>query len=377
MNENSADVLVLNSIVKSFGTESRPALDEVFLSVKEGTIHAIVGENAAGKTTLVRIIAGLERPDTGTILFNGDKLNLITPKSAHHFGIEIVEQEFRVAEDLTVSENIFLGNEPGKSVFINKKFLHEYTRSLAHSYGISINPEEYGRNLLVGEKQIVEILRALARVPKILILDEPTSVLNETEVERLLATVSDLRARGKTVIYVSHKLREVKKIADYVTVLRRGKVAGTISKSEFDENKLVGMMTGEDHRVLEIHRAKPSGSLLKIVDLSTADSSISGLSLEIRTGEILGIAGIKGNGQEPLLETIIGLNKIKSGTIYLLGEDVTGYGTGEMRDLGVAYVPSDRYIKGSCKELAIFDHMVPYQLNRTNQKACRGETYRK
>jgi simple sugar transport system ATP-binding protein len=327
------------------------ANDDVNLSVQAGEVHAIVGENGAGKSTLMKILYGMQPPDEGTIRVNGAEVRFRSPKDAIAVGIGMVHQHFMLADNLTVAENVILGAEPTRGGRLDMGAAKARIAELAASYGMEIDPDELVEALTVGERQRVEILKVLYRGARILILDEPTAVLVPQEVDELFASLADLKAEGVTVLFISHKLDEVLAVADAITVIRAGRTVGSVLPSEVTAGTLAEMMVGS-----ELPKPEVSGSTVTdVVELAlegvTVDGSdgrplISDVSLRVRRGEIVGIAGVEGNGQTELVEAIMGLHQLGAGRVELAGEDLASWSTRERRHRGIGWIPADRHRNG-------------------------------
>ncbi|HZS77326.1 MAG TPA: ABC transporter ATP-binding protein [Ktedonobacteraceae bacterium] len=331
--------------------------DHVNLRVRKGEIHALVGENGAGKSTLMNILYGLIQPDSGEIYINGKLAHIHGPREAIRLGIGMVHQHFMLIPPLTVTENIVLGHEPGNvaSVYDIKK-AREAVVKLSQQYGLPIDPDARVEKLSVGMQQRVEILKVLYRAADILIMDEPTAVLRPQEVDELFGVIRGLVAQGKTVIFITHKLREVLELSDNVTVLRRGKNVGTLVTKETNQAEIARMMVGREV-LLRVNKtpARPGPVVLHVEDLH-ADSdrgleALHGVSFEVRAGEILGIAGVEGNGQSELIQALTGMRKITGGKVTLTrvkdGEpgqtyDLTSMDARQERLIGLAHIPEDR-----------------------------------
>ena len=332
------------------------ANDGVDLELQEGQIHALVGENGAGKSTLMRVLYGLYPPDAGRILVRGAPARIASPRDAIALGIGMVHQHFVLVDRFTVAENIVLGSEGGAVLDLDGA--GERIRDLAESYGFYVNPDSLVEDLSVGEEQRVEILKALYRGVDLLILDEPTAVLTPSETDQLFQNLRKLRADGKTVVFISHKLDEVLKIADRITVLRRGKVVGETAPSETSKEELAEMMVG---RPVLFRLEKPDveiGEPVLVLEGVHAGGRVRGVDLQVRGGEIVGVAGVEGNGQRELAEALIGLRRPTGGRVLLDGQDVTGLRVTEMRSRGIAYVPEDRHDRGLVLEMTVWENSI-------------------
>ncbi|MDJ0952957.1 MAG: ABC transporter ATP-binding protein [Acidimicrobiia bacterium] len=337
------------------------ANDNVDFQLRKGEVHALLGENGAGKSTLCSILAGLYRPDAGEFLFEGQPTVFKTPKDALAAGVGMVYQHFRLVSNLTVAENLALGH-PKLGVNISQAELEEDARQLGEEYGLPVDPAARIWQLSVGEQQRVEILKLLYRQAKILILDEPTAVLTPQEAQQLFKTMRQLAAEGRSVIFVSHKLHEVKQVSDRVTVLRDGTTVGGADTADAEPRDLARMMVGRDLE-LPTRDANPDiGEATLIVDdLRVAGDrgleAVQGVSFEVHSGEVLGISGVSGNGQRELAYGIVGLRTPTSGTVTLDGEDVTAMNVADKIDRGVAYVPQSRLGMGLAPGLTTEDNL--------------------
>ena len=350
----SPPLIALEAITKRFpGVVANESVD---LQLDAGEIHALVGENGAGKSTLMRVLYGLYPPDEGRILVKGEETKIASPRDAIATGIGMVHQHFVLVDRFTVTENIVLGTEGGP--LVDYEAAGERVADLAKSYGFQIDPSSVLEDLSVGQQQRVEIMKALYRGVQVLILDEPTAVLTPNETEELFENLRNLRADGKSIIFISHKLNEVLDVADRITVLRRGKVVGETTPADTTKEKLAEMMVG---RQVLFRLKKPEVQLGEPV-LDVANLNVSGyvndVTLQVRGGEILGIAGVEGNGQRELAEAIIGLRKPASGRVSVAGRDVTGRSVADVRRAGVAYVPEDRHARGLVLDMTLWENAV-------------------
>lgn len=328
------------------------ANDNISLEIRKGEVFAIVGENGAGKTTLMNIIYGLYTPNRGEIYINGKKVIHNSPKKAIELGIGMVHQHFMLVPIFSVYENIILGNEFIKNGFVldRKKGIEE-VKKISEQYGLKVDPTEIVGNLPVGIQQRVEILKVLFRGAEILILDEPTAVLTPQETKELFETIKALKKDNKTIIFISHKLKEVLEIADRICVLKNGKVMGIKNKEETNERELARLMVGRDV-VLEVPKKEkePGEVILEVKDLVIMSDkgipAIKGINFKLRRSEILGIAGVEGNGQKELVEALNGLRPIYSGKIFIKGKEITNFDPWFFRKNGFAYIPEDRRVRG-------------------------------
>ena len=364
----SKEILRMEGITKIY-SNGFMANKDVSFSINSGEIHALIGENGAGKTTLMKILFGLEVCQSGTIYMNGEPTKIMNPLDAIAKGVGMVHQHFMQMPDLTVAENIILGIEPGRYGLYNGKKAVEMTLEASAKYRLDVNPNDLIRNISVGQKQKVELLKALIRGAKILILDEPTAVLTPQETRKLFEQLSFLKESGYAVVFISHKLEEIMEICDRVTVLRHGRVAGYGEIKDLDELKLSNMIVGRDV-VLEIEksRAERGASILRVEHLNYLDDNgkavISGLSMGIRSGEIVGIAGVEGNGQTELSEIITGMRRATEGPVSINGSEISHRSIRKIRDLGVAHISEDRMKYGCAAELSIRDNIASVYLDR-------------
>jgi simple sugar transport system ATP-binding protein len=341
------------------------ANDGIDLDVRPGEIHALLGENGAGKSTLMNILYGLAEPDEGEILIDGERVTIHSPSDAIDRGISMVHQHFMLVPVLSVAENILLGDEPmANPIFLDRGAAHVRIRNLGHQFGFEIDPDARVGSLSVGWQQRVEILKALYRNANILVLDEPTAVLTPQETREIFAVLRQLtRELGTSVIFISHKLYEVLDIADRITVIRRGKVVGSRVPSETDEEDLAELMVGRDVQLtVDRGESKPAEVMLRADALKVADDRghevVHGVSFDVRAGEIFGIAGVAGNGQDELVEAIMGLRKKTAGRITLGERDVTSASPRDLHEHGVGFVPADRHRFGLVLSFPITDNVV-------------------
>jgi general nucleoside transport system ATP-binding protein len=347
--------------VKTFG-ELR-ANDGVDLAVDWGKVHALLGENGAGKSTLMNVVYGLLRPDAGEIVFDGRPIEIRGPQDAIGLGIGMVHQHFMLIPPLTVTENIVLGHEIATAGVTDMERAKRAVRDLSKRFGLQVNPEERIADLSVGLEQRVEILKALYRGARLLILDEPTAVLTPQEIEGLFQIVRALVADGNAVIFITHKLAEVMEIADEITVMRRGRVVATTTPSESSPADLARMMVGRPVLLrVEKKPSQPGPSVLAVEDLLVLDDrrqvAVDHLSLDVRAGEILGVAGVEGNGQNELIEAIVGLRPARAGRIRLEGHDISHATTRSRLHDGLGLIPPDRHRMGVVLELSVADNLV-------------------
>lgn len=352
-------IVEMQSITKRFG--DLIANDHVNFHLHKGEVHALLGENGAGKTTLMRILYGLYHPDSGVIKVKEQPVLIHSPKDAIQLGIGMVTQHFALVPPLTVAENVVLGYQNG--FVLHQSQIEESVADAAHRFGLEINPKAIIRHLSVGQRQRVEILKALYRNAEILILDEPTAVLIPQEVEALFETLNRLKQEGLSVIFISHKLHEVTQITDRVTVLRDGKVVGTVNTADVTQKELAAMMVGRETFGVSRPDAAESAQnpALEVVSLCANDDKhlpvLKNVSLTVYEGEILGIAGVGGNGQKELAETICGVRQPTAGKVLVEGQDVTGKLPSELTKAGLGRIPEDRH-EGMVVHLTVTENLV-------------------
>jgi len=339
------------------------ANDNVDFAVQEGEIHALVGENGAGKTTLMNVLFGLYIAEAGSIQIRGQPVRIRKNADAIALGVGMVHQSFKLVPSFTIAENITLGAEPRKGIFVDREAVRDSVLAISERFGLKVDPEARVQDLPVGVQQRVEILKALYREADVLILDEPTAVLTPQETDELFGVVRSLVAGGKTVIFITHKLREVLEISDRVTVMRDGAVVGTKDTKDTDVAELARMMVGRDVLLrVEKDHAEPGEIVLRVDSLRARDDrhlmSVKGVSLEVRAGEILGVAGVMGNGQRELVEAIVGLRPAAGGTIHISGKEITSLSVRERRESGMSCVPEDRYVRGLALPATLQDNLV-------------------
>jgi len=338
--------------------------DAVNFSVEQGEIHALVGENGAGKTTLMRILYGMETADEGVIILRGKQVQIPNPKAAIALGIGMVHQHFQLIPSLTVAENVVLNLEPRRGGFFIKKAAVRTVRELSERFGLNIDPLAHITELSVGEQQRVEILKLLYRKAELIILDEPTAVLTPQETHDLFEVLRRFKAEGRTIIFITHKLGEVLEISQRVTVLRRGRVSGVLETANTNEIELVQLMVG--HEIIPTIKeqiAQASQEVVLAVDnLEVEDDrgfkAVDGVSFEVRRGEIVGIAGVEGNGQRELIEALAGLRSVSHGTIRLDGVDITYVPNRARRENGLAVIPADRSVEGLSLSSTIAENLI-------------------
>nr|WP_285846565.1 ABC transporter ATP-binding protein [Priestia koreensis] len=327
------------------------ANDNITLQVQKGEIHALLGENGAGKSTLMNVLFGLYQPEKGEIKVRGEEVKITNPNVANGLGIGMVHQHFMLVEKFTVTENIILGSEPTKAGKIQIKESAQKIEALSKQYGLSVDPYAKIEDISVGMQQRVEILKTLYRGADILIFDEPTAVLTPQEIQELIQIMKNLIKEGKSIILITHKLKEIMSVCDRCTVIRKGKGIGTVTVADTNADELASLMVGREvHFKTTKKDAVPQGIVLDIHDLVVEDSrgvsAVNGLNLEVRSGEIVGIAGVEGNGQTELIEAITGLRKAKSGSVKLKDLDLTPLSTRKITEAGVGHIPQDRHKHG-------------------------------
>jgi simple sugar transport system ATP-binding protein len=354
-------ILELVGITKRF--PGIVANDDVSFDLRRGEVHALLGENGAGKTTLMNVLYGLYDPDEGEIRVKGERVSFPSPRAAIDHGIGMVHQHFMLIPVMTVAENIVLGTEPSeRGIFLDYDSARSRVQDLAGSFGFAVDPDARIQDISVGQQQRVEILKAIYRGADILILDEPTAVLTPQEAQELFGILKSLVREGMSIIFISHKLNEVLDIADRVTVLRRGKVVETLPAAGATEETLAKLMVGREV-LLRVEKGPPSpgAALLRVDGLTVRDDrgveKVRDVSLEVREGEIVGIAGVDGNGQAELIDAITGLRKPESGTIELAGEDVTGESVRDHFDDGLGHIPQDRQRRGLVLDFSIAENL--------------------
>ena len=355
-------ILELRGITKAF--PGVLANDHINLQLEEGGILALLGENGAGKTTLMNILYGLYKPDEGEILIRGEKVEIHGPNDAIARGIGMVHQHFMLIPVMTVTENVMLGVEPTRNgIILDKAKVAARVREISEQYNLEVDPDTYIKDLPVGIQQRVEIIKVLYRNADILILDEPTAVLTPQEVESLFKILKTLIAKGKSIIFITHKLKEVMAIADRITVLRTGRTVGSVLPKEVNPEKLATMMVGRDvNLVVHKNPAQPKEVALEVKDLFVRDErknlTVEGISFDVRKGEVLGIAGVQGNGQTELVYALTGLLPFESGEIRLLGKVMHHASPRQILEQGVAHVPEDRQKHGLIMNFPLYDNFV-------------------
>ncbi|MBC8569689.1 ABC transporter ATP-binding protein [Oscillospiraceae bacterium NSJ-54] len=366
----------MRDISKYYGNVA--ANSHVNFSVQKGEIHSLLGENGAGKTTLMKILYGMTQPDSGTISVGGKKVRIRNPKDAINLGIGMVHQHFMLAAPLTVAENIVLGYEPKKGMFFDFEGAVKEIEALSEQYGLKIDPRAKIQDIPVGQKQRVEIIKALYRKSDLIILDEPTAVLTALEVQELFGVLKGLKEAGKTIIIITHKLKEIMQVSDRVTILRSGEFVCTKNTADTNPNELAELMVGRKVHAMEesfggdVDESAPV--FLEVKDAVYKEHKVkklNGLSLKVRSGEILGICGVEGNGQTQLIETVTGIIKLRHGKVLVRGEEVKDPTPLRMLNLGVAHIPEDRASRGLIKDFPIRENTI-LGYHRRRQFSRRG-----
>ncbi|HHA7244413.1 TPA: ABC transporter ATP-binding protein [Streptococcus pneumoniae] len=355
------NVIEMRDITKVFG--GFVANDKINLHLRKGEIHALLGENGAGKSTLMNMLAGLLEPTSGEIAINGQVVNLDSPSKAASLGIGMVHQHFMLVEAFTVAENIILGSELTKNGVLDIAGASKEIKALSERYGLAVDPSAKVADISVGAQQRVEILKTLYRGADILIFDEPTAVLTPSEIDELMAIMKNLVKEGKSIILITHKLDEIRAVSDRVTVIRRGKSIETVEIAGATNADLAEMMVGRSVSFkTEKQASKPKEVVLSIKDLVVNENrgvpAVKNLSLDVRAGEIVGIAGIDGNGQSELIQAITGLRKVESGSIELKGDSIVGLHPRQITELSVGHVPEDRHRDGLILEMMISENIA-------------------
>lgn len=357
-----SQLLSMNGITKVY-PNGIVANEGVDFSIRKGEIHALVGENGAGKSTLMKILFGLEHPEEGEIILNGRQIQISSPNAAIDHGIGMVHQHFMLVPSLTVAENIVLGSEPKKGLYVNLKKAVAETKELSEKYNLIVDPSAKIRDLPVGIKQKVEILKALYRGAEVLILDEPTAVLTPQETKELFEELHLLKDQGNTIIFISHKLHEIKELCDRITIMRNGRSQGVFYVSDVSEAEISRLMVGRDV-ILKVEKdaAIPGDVILEVDKLTVVNDfgkkAVNEISFSVRKGEILGVAGVEGNGQGELVEIITGMKKIHFGEIRIRGNNIKPLSIKEIRNLGTCHIPEDRITYGVAESLDIEQNLL-------------------
>jgi simple sugar transport system ATP-binding protein len=354
-------ILELKGITKRF--PGVLANDHIDLTLQEGEIHALLGENGAGKSTLMNILYGLYQPTEGTIHVRGKEIDIHSPSDAINVGIGMVHQHFMLIPVFTVTENVMLGEESSRFGFLNRAEAAEKIREISEKYGLEVDPDSYVRDLPVGVQQRVEIIKLLYRQADILIFDEPTAVLTPQEADELFKIMHSLSEQGKSIIFITHKLREVLDVADQITVIRHGKVVGATKPQDADQSKLAEMMVGRPvDLVLEKSDSKPTDMVLDVKNLVVTNQlnqvAVDEINFQVYAGEVLGIAGVQGNGQTELVEAVTGLRPVEAGSIHLMGSDISNASPRKITELGSAHIPEDRQRAGLVLGFPVMDNLI-------------------
>ncbi|MGB5947312.1 ABC transporter ATP-binding protein [Paenisporosarcina sp.] len=367
-------VIEMLNIRKEFG--NFVANDNITLQLKKGEIHALLGENGAGKSTLMNILFGLYQPEGGEIRVRGQEVKITDPNVANNLGIGMVHQHFMLVEDFSVTENIILGSEPTKGGMISVKTAAKKVQELSELYNLNVDPYAKIQDISVGMQQRVEILKTLYRGAEILIFDEPTASLTPQEITELIQIMRRLIEEGKSIILITHKLKEIMDVSDRVTVIRKGKGIGTVITAETNPNDLASLMVGRQVEFKTVKgQANPSTNVLEVKDLVVTDyrgiEKVKGLNLHVRKGEIVGIAGIDGNGQSELIEAITGLRKVKSGQVFMNGQEITGHRPRKVTESGVGHIPQDRHKHGLVLDFSV-GHNIALQTYYSSPNSKNG-----
>lgn len=364
--EVSADAILKMENISKVYPNGIMANKGVNFSIANREIHGLVGENGAGKTTLMQILFGLNQPETGRVLLHGREIHIGSPSAAIAHGIGMVHQHFMLVPSLTVAENMVMGVEPRRGIRLDITEAVRTTEALSEKYNFRVDPRAVVRDLPVGIKQKVEILKALHRGASILILDEPTAVLTPQETDELFEELRHLKERGTTTIFISHKLREIKALCDRVTIMRAGSSQGVFNTEDISEQEISRLMVGRDV-ILKVEKrpAVPKESILDVENLAVVNrfrkNVVDGVSFSLHSGEILGIAGVEGNGQREVVEALTGLGGYASGRVRIAGQDIKKLSIRGIRDLGVSHIPEDRMTHGCAAELSIEMNLLAYK----------------
>lgn len=374
-------LLEMSGITKKYGALT--ANREVHFDLGKGEVHALVGENGAGKTTLMRILYGMEQPTSGSIRVNGKEVSFASPSQAMASGIGMVHQHFMLFPSFTIAENIVIGREPSKNggVF-DRNEAAKIAQELGEKYGMPVDPWKKAGECSLGMQQRVEILKVLYQGADIIILDEPSAVLTPLEVKELLVNIRELTKLGKSFILITHKLQEVMEVSDRITVLRDGVVTGTLNAKDTDVEHLSRLMVGRELVRMEKKPFHPGDAVLEIEGVSIQGSkeqtSLQNINLTVHAGEVIGVAGISGNGQSELIQAIAGLRPVKAGAIRLTGKDITKLSVREIRETGLAHIPEDRYMWGAAKDATVLDNgLMGHQHKLQNKGIISSRKVRK
>lgn len=358
---NQPYVIEMEGITKQFGEFK--ANDNIFLNLRKGEIHALLGENGAGKSTLMNILSGLLEPTEGTIKVNGEEVKIDSPNKANQLGIGMVHQHFMLVKKFTVTENIMLGKEVSNMGILDRKAAKKQIMELSSKYHLTVDPDARVEDITVGMEQRVEILKTLYRGAEILIFDEPTAVLTPQEIDELMIIMKKLTEEGKSIILITHKLKEIKAVADRCTIIRRGKSIDTVQVKDVSNQELADMMVGRSVSFKTVKKpANPTDLTLEIKDLVVKDSrnltAVDHLNLQLYAGEVLGIAGVDGNGQSELIQAISGLRPVESGTILLAGTDITNAKPRKITETGFGHIPEDRHKHGLVLDMRLEENIA-------------------
>ena len=359
-------IVEMKKIRKTFGEVQ--AVKKGEFNLKKSEIHSLIGENGAGKSTMMKMLYGMYGIDDGEIIIGGEKVENLSPKIAIEKGIGMVHQEFMLVDELTVLENVILGFEPRKGLTIDFDSARKNIQKYIDHYGMDVQLNKKINQISVGEAQRVEIIKTLTRGANIIILDEPTAVLTPQETQRLFEILQNLKNDGKSIVFISHKLNEIMQISDRISVMRQGEYMGTVDKKDTNQAELAKMMVGREVFLnIEKKQAHIGDTVLKIDNLWTSGekemSKIRGVSLEVKSGEIVGIAGIDGNGQSELIEAICGLRKVEKGSILLDGKNITNESVKKIRKAGLSHIPEDRNVRGLNRSMTIEENIVAAQIS--------------
>ncbi|AMC00019.1 heme ABC transporter ATP-binding protein [Aerococcus urinaehominis] len=358
----SENILEMRKITKRFGDFT--ANDAIDFDLKAGEIHALLGENGAGKSTLMSMLAGLIQPSSGDIFLKGQAVIIDSPKASQALGIGMVYQHFMLIDQFTVAENIMLGQELTQGLgYLDMDSINEAIQTLSHKYQLPVNGDDLVADISVGQQQRVEILKTLYRGADIIIFDEPTAVLTPQEIDQLMITMADLKAAGKSIIFISHKLDEIMKVADRITVIRRGQKIATLDRSQVDADSLAELMIGRSVNFhVQADRQDVGEPVLQVKDLHVKDNrklpAVKDVNLTIHAGEIVGLAGIEGNGQTELVEAITGLRRVDQGDFYLKGQSLKSASVRQLLAHKLSHIPEDRHQRGLQLSLSVADNMI-------------------
>jgi general nucleoside transport system ATP-binding protein len=354
-------VIEMNNIRKEF--PGIVANDNITLQVKQGEIHALLGENGAGKSTLMNVLFGLYQPERGEIKVRGEKVDITDPNKANDLGIGMVHQHFMLVQNFSVTENIILGSEPTTRGRIDLGKAEKHVQEISDRYGLKVDPKAKIEDISVGMQQRAEILKTLYRGAEILIFDEPTASLTPQEIKELIQIMNNLIDEGKSIILITHKLKEIMQVCDRCTVIRRGVGVGTVDVEGATEDSLAEMMVGREVSFkVDKKPAQPGETVLSIKDLTVEDirkvDVVNKLSLDVRAGEIMGVAGVDGNGQTELVEALTGLRHAKSGSVFVGGKDISNYKPRKVTETGIGHIPQDRHKHGLVLDFTIGENML-------------------